>query len=78
MRHASAAFEGLIAHVRCGMALGAVRSGDPVETAQLICSAVHGAVGPELGGSVLTPDPAARCEALLQLPVDGLRGHPNG
>ena len=73
VQHASAAFEGLVDHVRYAMALGAVRSGDQVETAQLIWSAVHGAVSLELGGNVLTPDPAASYEALLQLLVDGLR-----
>src|SRR3712207_1232730 len=55
VQHASAAFEGLVDHVRYAMALGAVRTGDPVETAQLIWSAVHGAVSLELGGNVLTP-----------------------
>jgi AcrR family transcriptional regulator len=73
VEHAGAAFQGLVDHVRYAMALGAVRTGDPVETAQLIWSAVHGAVSLELGGSVLTPDPAATYEALLQLLVDGLR-----
>ena len=71
--HASAAFAGLVDHVRYAMTLGALRPGDPTETAQLIWSAVHGAVSLELGGSVLTPDPDATYEALLRLLVDGLR-----
>jgi AcrR family transcriptional regulator len=71
--HASAAFAGLVDHVRYAMTLGALRTGDPVETAQVIWSAVHGAVSLELAGAVLTPDPAATYETLLRLLVDGLR-----
>jgi AcrR family transcriptional regulator len=71
--HASAAFAGLVDHVRYAMTLGVLRPADPTETAQLIWSAVHGAVSLELGDSVLTPDPAATYEALLHLLVDGLR-----
>ncbi len=71
--HAVAAFEALVHHVRYAMALGALRNGDPTETAQLIWSAVHGAVSLELAGAVLTPDPAATYETLLRLIVDGLR-----
>ena len=52
---------------------GALHAGDPVETAQLIWSSVHGAVSLELGGSLQTPDPAATYEALLQMLIDGLR-----
>ena len=73
LEHAGAAFEALVDHVRYAMALGALRPADPRETAQLIWSAVHGAVSLELGGAVLTADPAATYEALLQLIVDGLR-----
>jgi len=77
VQHANAAFEGLVDHVRYAMALGALRTGDPIETAQLIWSAVHGAVSLELGGNVLTPDPAATYEALLLLLVDGLGRSPS-
>ncbi|MCZ2836812.1 TetR/AcrR family transcriptional regulator [Modestobacter sp. VKM Ac-2985] len=71
--HAAAAFEALVDHVRYAMARGALREEDPTETAQLIWSSVHGAVSLELGGAVLTPDPAVTYESLLQLIVDGLR-----
>ena len=72
--HGAAAFEALVDHVRYATAAGALRPGDPTETAQLIWSSVHGAVSLELAGAVLTPDPAATYEALLHLLVDGLRG----
>ncbi|MGY1748952.1 TetR/AcrR family transcriptional regulator [Modestobacter sp. SYSU DS0511] len=70
--HASAAFEALVEHVRYAMARGALRDGDPVEAAQLIWSSVHGAVSLELGGAVLTPDPAATYDALLRMLLTGL------
>ena len=73
LAHATAAFEALVDHVRYGMARGALREGDPLETAQVIWSSVHGAVSLELGGAVLPPDPAATYESLLQLIVTGLR-----
>jgi AcrR family transcriptional regulator len=71
--HGAAAFQALVDHVRYAMAAGRLRDGDPTETAQVIWSAVHGAVSLELAGAVLTPDPAATYETLLQLIVDGLR-----
>jgi len=71
--HSAAAFGALVEHVRFAMAAGALRAGDPAETAQVIWSAVHGAVSLELAGAVLTPDPAATYETLLRLIVDGLR-----
>lgn len=71
--HSAAAFEALVEHVRYAQAAGTVRAGDPVETAQVIWSAVHGAVGLELAGAVLTPDPGVTYERLLRLIVDGLR-----
>jgi hypothetical protein len=71
--HAAAAFEALVEHVRFAVAAGALRAADPTETAQVIWSAVHGAVSLELAGAVLTPDPAATYGTLLQLIVDGLR-----
>ena len=70
--HGAAAFEALVEHVRYAVAAGALREGDPYELAQLIWSAVHGAVSLELAGAVLTPDPEATYEALLRLIVDGL------
>jgi len=71
--HSAAAFEALVDHVRYAQAAGVVRPGDPVETAQVIWSVVHGAVSLELAGAVLTPDPEATYERLLRLIVDGLR-----
>ena len=59
--------------VRYGMDRAVLRAGDVRETAQLIWSAVHGAVDLELGGVLQTPDPAANYEALLQMLLDGLR-----
>jgi len=72
--HAAAAFEALVEHVRYATAAGVLREADARETAQLIWSAVHGAVSLELAGAVLTPDPAATYDRLLRLLVDGLRG----
>ena len=70
--HGAAAFGALVDHVRVAMAAGVLRQDDPGETAQLIWSTVHGAVSLELAGSVLTPDPPATYERLLQLIVAGL------
>ena len=71
--HGAAAFAALVGHVRAAMAAGALRDGDPTETAQLIWSAVHGAVSLELANGLLTPDPGSTYEALLHLIVAGLR-----
>ncbi|MFQ1000612.1 TetR/AcrR family transcriptional regulator [Modestobacter sp. SSW1-42] len=70
---AGAAFTALVDRVRYGMDRGALRPGDPRETAQLIWSSVHGAVSLELSGVLQTADPAANYEALLQMLLDGLR-----
>ena len=75
--HATAAFQALVDRVGYGMHTGLLRDGDPLETAQLIWSAVHGAVSLELGGSLQTADPASTYEALLQMIVDGLRRSPS-
>jgi AcrR family transcriptional regulator len=75
--HATAAFQALVDRVRYGMHTGLLREGDPVETAQLIWSSVHGAVSLELGGSCQTPDPGATYQALLQMIIDGLRRSPS-
>ena len=71
-QHARAAFEALVAHVVYGMQSGVFAPGDPVDLAQQIWSTVHGAVDLELGGMVLTPDPAATYEHLLDLLQAGL------
>jgi AcrR family transcriptional regulator len=70
---AGAAFQALVDRVGYAVDRGAVREGDPVETAQLIWSSVHGAVSLELAGMTQVADPAASYELLLQLLVDGLR-----
>jgi AcrR family transcriptional regulator len=71
--HARAAFEALVGHVVHGIAAGVLRAGDPVDLAQQIWSTVHGAVSLELNQMVLTDDPAATYEHLLQLLITGLR-----
>jgi AcrR family transcriptional regulator len=70
---ADAAFRSLVDRVRYAMDRGVLRHGDPVGTAQLIWSSVHGAVSLELAGMGQTADPAASYEELLQMTVDGLR-----
>lgn len=70
--HAAAAFTALVDHVRYAMTLGALRRADPTETAQVIWSAVHGAVSLQLAGAVLTPDPTATYEVLLTALLGGL------
>jgi AcrR family transcriptional regulator len=75
---ASAAFQALVDRVGYAMDRGALRSGDPVGTAQVIWSSVHGAVSLELAGLGRTADPAATYEALLRVLVDGLSSHPDG
>ena len=69
---ATAAFSALVERVRYGMDRGVLRAGDPVESAQLIWSAVHGAVSLELNCVQQTADPTANYEALLQMLLDGL------
>jgi AcrR family transcriptional regulator len=75
---ANAAFGSLVERVGYAMDRGALRAGDPVETAQLIWSSVHGAVSLELAGLGKAADAAASYEALLQMLLDGLRPHPSG
>jgi AcrR family transcriptional regulator len=73
VERADAAFAALVDRVRYAMDGGVLREADPVETAQLIWSAVHGAVSLELAGMGQVADPAASYEALLHLLVAGLR-----
>lgn len=70
---AGTAFGVLVDRVRYAMDRGVLRPGEPVETAQLVWSAVHGAVSLELVGACQTPDPAATYEDLLQMLLAGLR-----
>jgi AcrR family transcriptional regulator len=70
---AGAAFQALVDRVGYAVDRGALRPADPVDTAQLIWSSVHGAVSLELAGLGRTADPAASYEALLRMLLDGLR-----
>ena len=70
---ASAAFNALVAHVEYAMAAGVIARDDPREAAQMIWSAVHGAVSLELHDSSQAPDPAQNYERLLGLIIRGLQ-----
>jgi AcrR family transcriptional regulator len=70
--HAHAAFGGLVRIVELGAAAGVIAAPDPVEAAQQIWSAVHGAVALELSGLVLTPDPLRTYLDLLETVIRGL------
>jgi AcrR family transcriptional regulator len=70
--HADASFRALVRMVEVTAAAGVIAAADPIETAQQIWSAVHGAVALELKGLVLTPDPAATYGALLDTLYRGL------
>jgi AcrR family transcriptional regulator len=69
--HARAAFGALVRAVELAVAAGAI-SADPVEAAQQVWSALHGAVALELKGLVLTPDPAATYLALCRALIRGM------
>jgi AcrR family transcriptional regulator len=70
--HASAAFSALVRMVELAAAAGVISAPDPIEVAQQIWSAVHGAVSLELEGLVLTPDPGATYAAFMETLVRGL------
>jgi AcrR family transcriptional regulator len=63
--HARAAFGTLVRAVELAAAAGVLDAPDPIEAAQQIWSAVHGAVALELKGLVLTPDPQYTYQASL-------------
>ena len=69
---AGAAFQALVDRVGYAVDREVLRPGDPVGTAQLIWSSVHGAVSLELAQLGQTADPAASYEALLRMLLDGL------
>jgi AcrR family transcriptional regulator len=73
VERADAAFQALVDRVRYAMEREVLRDGDPIETAQLVWSAVHGAVSLELAGMSQSADPVAGYEALLRMTLDGLR-----
>lgn len=70
--HAGAAFGVLVTEVSRAMDAGVLRRADPAETAQVIWSAVHGAVTLELAGVTQVADPGATFERLLATVVAGL------
>jgi AcrR family transcriptional regulator len=70
--HAKAAFGALVHAVELAAAAGVIAAPDPLEVAQQIWSAVHGAVALELKGLVLTPDPRRTYETFLQTLFRGL------
>jgi AcrR family transcriptional regulator len=71
-RCASGSFQQLVGHVATAMQAGRLIGGDPIDIAQQIWSAVHGAVILEMTGRVLTADPEATYLALLDLIIRGL------
>ena len=70
--HAIAAFHALVRIVEVSAVAGVIAAPDPVEVAQQIWSAIHGAVALELKGLIQTPDPAATYRALLGTLFQGL------
>lgn len=78
MRHARAAFEELVGHVRYAMVGGALAGGEPEEVAQQIWSTVHGAVQLEIKGVMQVPDPGRNYRGLLEMLSRGLRAGGTG
>jgi AcrR family transcriptional regulator len=70
--HAIATFGALVHAVELSAAAGVIAAPDPLEAAQQIWSAVHGAVALELKGLVLTPDPQYTYQAFLTTLLRGL------
>ena len=70
--HAIAAFHALVRIVEVSAVAGVIAAPDPVEVAQQIWSAIHGAVALELKGLIQTEDPAATYRALLGTLFQGL------
>jgi AcrR family transcriptional regulator len=69
---AHAAFGALVRSVELLSAAGVIAAPDPVEVAQQVWAAVHGAVSLELKGHVLTPDPERTYRAFLATLLRGL------
>jgi AcrR family transcriptional regulator len=70
--HAQAAFGALVRAVELASAADVIAAPAPLEVAQQIWSAVHGAVALELKGLVLTPDPQYTYQAFLETIIRGL------
>ena len=66
------AFGVLVRNVATAIEAGAIRPGEPRETAQVVWSAVHGAVSLELKGRTMAVDPHRSYLAMLELVIDGL------
>jgi AcrR family transcriptional regulator len=73
MRHARAAFDELVGHVRYAMVGGAISQGDPEQVAQQIWSTVHGAVQLEIKGILQVPDGERTYRDLLATLYRGLQ-----
>lgn len=69
---ATAAFNALVRNVETAAAAGQIVAREPREVAQQIWCAVHGAVALELSGQILTPDPEATYQGLLDMLFRGL------
>ncbi len=70
--HAQAAFRALVRIVEVSAAAGVIAAPNPLEVAQQIWSALHGAVALELKGLIQTEDPAATYRASLETLFRGL------
>jgi AcrR family transcriptional regulator len=70
--HAHAAFNALVRTVELAAAASVIAAPDPVEVAQQIWSAVHGAVALELKGLVQTPDPEYTYRTFIATLIRGL------
>ena len=70
--HARSTFGALVRMVELSAAAGVIAAPDPIEAAQQIWSAVHGAVALELKGLVLTENPAATYRTFLHTLIRGL------
>lgn len=70
--HARAAFGALVRMVELASAAGVIAAPNPVEAAQQVWSACHGAVALELKGLVLTSDPEATYGAFMETIIRGL------
>ncbi len=70
--HAKGAFGALVGIVELSAAAGLIAAPEPIEAAQQIWSALHGAVALERKGLVLSQDPAVTYRALLETLARGL------
>jgi AcrR family transcriptional regulator len=70
--HATACFGALVHAVELSAAAGVIAAPDPLEVAQQIWSAVHGAVALELKGMVQTPDAQYTYQAFIGTLIRGL------